>query len=47
MIGNISVSSSIVSIGRRFGGSYNDRYFNGLIDGVMIHNRSLTAGEIS
>ena len=49
MTGNISVSSSTVNIGRRFGSgsNYNDRYFNGLIDSVMIHNRSLTAGEIN
>ena len=47
MIGNISVSSSPVNIGRRFGGSYNDRYFNGLIEGVKVHNRSLDASEIS
>lgn len=42
--GSISSNTSVVTVGARGGGTQS--FFNGLLDGVRIYNRALSAGEI-
>jgi hypothetical protein len=43
--GDLCINTTVLNIGRSLGGS-DTQYYNGILDEIKIHNKSLSAGEI-